>query len=295
MRASIASEPRERSAPAKRRARECVGESEGQSPSDKIGCRTRPPSRECSCWLWLHSSTRVHRVILLKSFAGFTPRKRTRRLPSTPNFFYAIDGAAIGKYDKRSGARVAGWNDSSGTITHLDSGIVVGSELYCAHSNYPETPMVSSLEVFDTNRLGHLRSIQLPQGIGSATWVEHAHDAWWVTFANYAGRGGEPGKGPETTKMVRFDRQWQPQESWTFPPAVVQRWEGMSSSGGVWVEGKGLYTTGHDARELYVLDLPASGHELTLKAIVPFESEGQGIAIDSVKGCCIRFSAVRAR
>ena len=33
--ASIASEPRERSAPAKRRARERVGESEGRSPSDK--------------------------------------------------------------------------------------------------------------------------------------------------------------------------------------------------------------------------------------------------------------------
>jgi sulfopyruvate decarboxylase alpha subunit len=34
-RASAASEPRERSAPAKRRARERVGESEGQSPSDE--------------------------------------------------------------------------------------------------------------------------------------------------------------------------------------------------------------------------------------------------------------------
>ena len=34
-RASAASEPRERSAPAKRRARERVGESEGRSPSDK--------------------------------------------------------------------------------------------------------------------------------------------------------------------------------------------------------------------------------------------------------------------
>jgi hypothetical protein len=54
----------------------------------------------------------------------------------------------------------------------------------------------------------------------------------------------------------------------------------MSSSGGAWVPGKGLYTTGHDARELYVLDLPASGHELTLEAIVPFESAGQGIAVD---------------
>src|SRR6185369_5580135 len=34
-RTSVASEPRERSEPAKRRARERVGESEGQSPSDE--------------------------------------------------------------------------------------------------------------------------------------------------------------------------------------------------------------------------------------------------------------------
>ena len=34
-RASVASEPRERSAPSKRRARERVGESEGQSPSEQ--------------------------------------------------------------------------------------------------------------------------------------------------------------------------------------------------------------------------------------------------------------------
>jgi hypothetical protein len=33
-----------------------------------------------------------------------------------------------------------------------------------------------------------------------------------------------------------------------------------------------------------VLDLPASGHELTLRAIVPFESEGQGIAVDGGDG-----------
>ena len=54
----------------------------------------------------------------------------------------------------------------------------------------------------------------------------------------------------------------------------------MSSSGGTWVPRRGLYTTGHNARELYVLDLPKSGHELTLKGIVPFESAGQGIAVD---------------
>ncbi len=196
------------------------------------------------------------------------------------NFFYAIDDAAIGKYDKRSGGRVGGWRETSGHHMHLNSGIVLDGELYCAHSNYPETPMVSSLEVFETDRMTHVRSVPLPQGIGSATWVDRTDDAWWVTFANYAGKGGEPGKGPETTRLVRFDRQWRQRDSWTFPAAVVSRWAGMSSSGGTWVPGKGLYTTGHDARELYVLDLPASGHELTLKAIVPFESAGQGIAVD---------------
>ena len=41
LRASKASEPRDRSAPAKRRARERVGESEGRSPSDKL-VRARP-------------------------------------------------------------------------------------------------------------------------------------------------------------------------------------------------------------------------------------------------------------
>ena len=58
----------------------------------------------------------------------------------------------------------------------------------------------------------------------------------------------------------------------------------MSSSGGAWVEGRALYTTGHDATELYVLTLPASGPELVLREIVPFESNGQGIAIDSRDG-----------
>jgi len=199
-------------------------------------------------------------------------------------FFYAIDGSTIGKYDKRSGTRVGLWKDATGTIRHLNSGVVFGDELYCAHSNYPETPMHGSIEVFDTDRMAHSRSIRLPDGIGSATWVDRAADGWWVTFANYAGKGGESGKGPETTKLVRFDPRWEPRASWTFPAAVVTRWRGMSSAGGVWVPGRGLYTTGHDARELYVLDLPASGGELTLKAIMPLESEGQGIAVDVREG-----------
>jgi hypothetical protein len=200
------------------------------------------------------------------------------------DFFYAIDDAAIGKYDKRTGTRVGGWKDRSGRVTHLNSGMVFGEQLYCAHSNYPDTPMVSSLELFETDRMAHLRTIPLPQGLGSATWADRVDGAWWVTFAHYAGKGGEPGKGPGQTTLVRFDPQWQQHGAWTFPSAVVARWDGMSSSGGTWAEGGGLYTTGHHARELYVVELPASGHELVLREIIPFESEGQGIAIDRSDG-----------
>ena len=181
-------------------------------------------------------------------------------------------------------ASPGGKDQPKGPVQHLNSGIVVDGELYCAHSNYPEIPMVSSLEVFDTKRLSHVRSTPLPGGFGSATWVERLDDAWLVAFANYAGRGGVPGKGPEATALVRFDRQWRPLATWSFPAAVVARWDGMSSSGGVRVDERRFYTTGHHAPEIYVLELPKSGTELVLREIVNVESEGQGIALDRDAG-----------
>ncbi len=198
-------------------------------------------------------------------------------------FFYAIDDAAIGKYDRKSGARVGGWKgQSGGAITHLDSGIVIGARLYCAHSNYPQTPMVSSIEIFDTERMAWLDSVPLPH-LGSATWVERREDGWWVTFAHYAGTGGEPGKTPADTTLVQLDDRWRQVRAFSFPKTVVERWENMSSSGGVW-SGRAFYTSGHHAGEIYVLDLPASGSVVTLREIIPFDSEGQGIAIDRENG-----------
>ena len=195
--------------------------------------------------------------------------------------FYAIGSAAIGKYEKATGRRVAVWQDKNGgRVQHLNSGTVVGGKLYCAHSNYPQTPMVSSIEVFDTRRLTHLRTIPLPRGRGSATWIDRVNDTWWITFAHYAGKGGEPGKGPAATTLVRFSEKWRPQRMWSYPAAVVSRWDGMSSSGGVWAGGGRFYTTGHHAAELYVLDVPESARESTLREIVAIESEGQGIALD---------------
>jgi hypothetical protein len=215
----------------------------------------------------------------------FRAREANQAVAVDDKFFYAIGDAVIGKYEKATGQRVGGWQgDTGGPILHLNSGVVVGPELYCAHSNYPLTPMVSSIEVFDTERMAHLRSLPLPSGLGSATWVDHDDGSWWVTFAHYSGKGGEPGKGSDATRLERFTETWHREEEWSFPAAVVSRWETMSSSGGTLAAPRVFYTTGHHAPELYVLEVPAAGRELVLRAIILTESEGQGIALDRHEG-----------
>ena len=128
----------------------------------------------------------------------FPAHEATQAVAVDAQFFYAIDDAAIGKYQKDTGQGASKWEETpGGPVTHLNSGIVQDGLLYCAHSNYPGIPMVSSVEVFDTAAMTHVRSIPLPPGFGSATWVDRADGQWWVTFAQYAGKGGEAGKGPE--------------------------------------------------------------------------------------------------
>jgi hypothetical protein len=200
--------------------------------------------------------------------------------------FYPIDNRRIGKYDKRNGRRVASW-DAAGdaSIIHLNSGVVVDGKLYCAHSNYPNLPMASTIEVFDTLTLTRVTRRMLPTGYGSATWVDRREDAWWVAFANYQGRGGQPGKGPEATVLVRFDLQWNAVDSYTFPQQIIARFGTRSTSGGAWGNDGLLYATGHDAAELYIMRLPPHHKVLDLVGIVPASLEGQGISWDrSVPG-----------
>jgi hypothetical protein len=195
--------------------------------------------------------------------------------------FYAITNRRIARYEKATGRKVAEWQDADdGPFIHLNSGIVIDGALYAAHSNYPGVPMVSSIEVWDTATLRHQRSIPVGTGRGSATWIDRRHGAWWVMYAHYPPPNGEPGKGPEYSVLVRYDTEWRETGAWAFPKAVVRRWDGMSSSGGVWMPDGRLLTAGHHAPELHVLRLPSAGATLVLDAIVPVESEGQGIALD---------------
>lgn len=203
--------------------------------------------------------------------------------------FYAITNREIGKYARETGARVAHWQSpANGPFVHLNGGRVLGDRLYCAHSNYPGVPMESSIEVFDTATLTHVQSVPLGLAPGSATWVDRFEEAWWVAFAHYAGRGGEPGRGPEYTTLVRYDEQWRQTGAYTFPPEAIARWDGMSTSGGVWRARDGLLiATGHHAPELHVLRRPVAGTRLELLRVLPIESEGQGLALDPMNDALV--------
>jgi len=198
--------------------------------------------------------------------------------------FYAVDNQTIGKYDKRSGKLVKKWTgDKKGPVLHLDSALVMDGKVYAAHSNYPEWPMTSSLEIFDAETLQPVGSHSFGIQFGSLTWVDWKDGHWWMTFANYDRPLG-PGKTPyghkANTLMVKFTPDFRMVESWTLPKALLDRFEDMSNSGGSWGPDGFLYLTGHDPAELYRVRLPKSGSVLEVVDIIPMNIRGQGIAWD---------------
>jgi hypothetical protein len=195
--------------------------------------------------------------------------------------FYAVANATIGKYDKRTGKKLAEWKgERGGPIVHLDSAVVVKGKVYCAHSNFPATPMLSSIEVWDAKTLRHERSYSLGLTPGSATWIDWRDNAWWIAFANYNGNGGVPGRDNTFSYLARYDRDFRMTTSWAYPKSMIERWDGMSNSGGVWLPNGTLLLSPHHAPELYVARIPTQGSVLELIRTIPVETEGQGIALD---------------
>ena len=210
---------------------------------------------------------------------------RARQAPAADErHVYAIDNRTIAKLDKATGDVVGEWTGAvGGPIIHLNSGIVLDGRLYAAHSNYPAVPMVSSIEIFDVEEMEHVGSHSFGIHAGSATWVDRHDGAWWVAFANYAGVGGTPGRGPEWTTVERYDDRWARTGGWVFPPEVVASFDRMSSSGGAWGPDGHLYVTGHDEPILFELRLPGAGSVLELVEVIPVVAEGQGIAWDPLE------------
>jgi hypothetical protein len=197
------------------------------------------------------------------------------------DYFYGIGNFVVTKQRKSTGERVAEWIGlRGGPIIHLNGGHVVDGQLILAHSNFPQLPMASSIEVYDTATLQPVASTSLGIRLGSLTWAERRDGVWWACFANYNDAGTTPGFDQRWSHIGRFNDAWQPLDSWLFPPEVVATWGKSSCSGGSWGPDGLLYVTGHDAPELYVLRLPRSGVTLEYVTTIQVPFEGQSWAWD---------------
>jgi hypothetical protein len=213
--------------------------------------------------------------------ARWTAEEAKQGVAADARFFYPITNNRIGKYDKKTGKRVAQWEGPRALYPHMNSCVVDGTQLICAASNYPAVPMSSAVEIFDTVTLKHIRSIALPPLPGSLTWIERRGEDWYAGLANYpADHGGEPGHDHRWTLLVRLDAEFRPTASWHFPESVLSRFDPMSCSGGSWGDDGLLYVTGHDRPELYAMRLPEAGTVLEHVATIPLPTGGQAIAWD---------------
>jgi hypothetical protein len=200
-------------------------------------------------------------------------------------YFYVVNNRRITKHDKATGEPLLQFVGSDdGPIIHMDSGVVVNGKLYAAHSNYDESPMQSSIEVFDTRTMRHIGTCSFGIDRGSLTWIDRHDGAWWAGFANYdvvPDGQTEPYGGTDNTQIAKLDDNFQIIEAWTIPKAILDQFTPMSNSGGSWGPDGRLWITGHDLGEAYVMNVPAAGSQLQWVATVNLPNvEGQGIAWD---------------
>ena len=208
------------------------------------------------------------------------PANATQGVAVGPRDVYAVSNFTLTRFDKSTGEKAAEWVGDRARFPHINSCSVIENELVCAASNFPATPHVSTVEVFDPVDLRHLRSVALGLGTGSATSVDRRDGFWWVMFANYDGRGGEAPRDHRHTTLVQFDDQWRRLQSWGLPASILERIAPMSVSGGGWGPDGRLWLSGHDLPELYVVALPVGGGVLDHVATVGMEAQGQAIDWD---------------
>jgi hypothetical protein len=95
--------------------------------------------------------------------------------------FYAVDNRSITQHDRADGApRLQFAGTTGGPLIHMDSGAVHNGRLYAAHSNYDESPMESSVEVFDARTMRHVGTHSFGVDRGSLTWLDRHDGSWWA-------------------------------------------------------------------------------------------------------------------
>ena len=238
----------------------------------------------CAVSTFVAATDPVLAASALQQIGEFTVPEANQGVGVDDRFFYAVDNRVIAKYEKKTGRLVTKWQGAKeGQILHLDSAYVRDGKIYCAHSNYPDWPMTSSVEIFDADTLQPVGNHSFGINWGSLTWLDFYDGHWWATFANYDVPYG-PNKTPyghkAATQMIKFTADFNYVASWVLPKVLLDKFENMSNSGGSWGPDGFLYLSGHDPAELYKVRLPRAGSVLELVETLPMNIRGQGIAWD---------------
>lgn len=217
-----------------------------------------------------------------KDVRSFPAREAFQGVCVDEDHFYAIEDRSIGKYQKETGEKIKIWSASQDDgILHLNAATIVNGKIFAAHSNWPNVPMLSSIEIWDANTLEHIGNIS--PGIlysGSLTWITQREDGnWFACFCNYTDKGGVPGRDSNWSFIARLDQEMRPVESWTFPKDLIEKFEGYGASGGTFL-GQDLCVSGHKLGEIYILEFPSSGSVLKWKATLKAPFQGQAIDWD---------------
>jgi hypothetical protein len=186
---------------------------------------------------------------------------------------FVVSNTTVAVYDRATGKKLA---VSEGPAEHLNSAFLKDGKVYCAHSNYPNKPDTSEIRVYDpaTNKLTIFH--EFPNPPGSLVWSIHDGKNWWCCFAHYKSDNAK-------TVLIRYADGFKEQARWTFPKVVVDDWDGMSASGGIF-DGETLLVSHHHFRVLYRLKVPEKGTELEFVEALACPFPGQGIATDPKTG-----------
>jgi hypothetical protein len=195
-------------------------------------------------------------------------------------FFYPVNNTVLAKYEIASGQLVDRWDaPPNGLIRHLNSCLADDGRVWCANSNYPLTPMGSSLEVFDAASLDPVSSHSFGmRDEGSLTWMDRYDGGWLAGFAHYDENGGVKFKDHRFSSAVTFDAEWRRKGGWLFPQSTIDRMAPSAASGGAIGPDGWLYLLGHNRPEMYVVARPSMGPTLIHIATIELEVEGQAFS-----------------
>jgi hypothetical protein len=208
--------------------------------------------------------------------AEFASEHATQAAAADEAHFYAVSNTTVAKYDRGTGKLVVKSETVGPPTEHLNSAFVWKGKVYCAHSNYPKTPETSEIRVYDpaTNKLSVFHEFKNPPG--SLVWNVHDGMHWWCCFAHYQAANAK-------TILCKMDDAFKELGRWTFPKVVVDDWDKMSASGGIW-DGDTLLVSHHHYKVLYRLKVPKAGTELEFVEALACPFPGQGIASDPKTG-----------